>query len=49
VFARAGAGAVEDATWSAMRDPATGYGIAVFDLQPGEFEAFTLVRHRSDG
>jgi 3',5'-cyclic AMP phosphodiesterase CpdA len=86
VYARAGADALEDATWSAMRDPATGYGIAVFDLHPGEvrggmtsitvryfhavgadptnpssgraglptpnyteFEAFTLVRHRSDG
>jgi 3',5'-cyclic AMP phosphodiesterase CpdA len=30
------ADAVEDATWSAMRDPATGYGIGVFDLDPGE-------------
>jgi len=35
-FTRAGADAVEDATWSAMRDPATGYGVAVFDLDPGE-------------
>jgi hypothetical protein len=35
-FTRAAADAVEDATWSAMRDPATGYGIAVFDLDPGE-------------
>ncbi len=35
VYARAGANALEDATWSAMRDPATGYGIAVFDVDPG--------------
>ena len=34
-FARAAADAVEDATWSAKRDPATGYGMAVFDLDPG--------------
>ena len=33
---RARRAAVEDATWSAMRDPATGYGIGVFDLDPGE-------------
>jgi alkaline phosphatase D len=26
---------VEDATWSARRDTATGYGIAVFDVNPG--------------
>jgi hypothetical protein len=31
----AGADAVEDATWSARRDTATGYGIAVFDVNPG--------------
>ena len=35
-WVRAAADAVEDATWSAMRDPATGYGVAVFDLDPGE-------------
>jgi hypothetical protein len=35
VYARAAADAVEDATWSARRDPATGYGIAVFDVDPG--------------
>jgi hypothetical protein len=34
-FVRAGADAVEDAIWSAMRDTGTGYGIAVFDLDPG--------------
>jgi hypothetical protein len=35
VFTRAAAGAVEDAVWSARRDTATGYGIAVFDVDPG--------------
>jgi hypothetical protein len=35
VYARASADAVEDATWSARRDTATGYGIAVFDVDPG--------------
>jgi hypothetical protein len=35
VYARAAADAVEDAIWSANRDPATGYGIAVFDVDPG--------------
>jgi hypothetical protein len=29
------ADAVEPATWSARRDGATGYGIAVFDVNPG--------------
>jgi hypothetical protein len=36
VYARATADALEDATWSAMRDTSTGYGIAVFDVHPGE-------------
>jgi Purple acid Phosphatase, N-terminal domain/Calcineurin-like phosphoesterase len=35
VYTRRGADAVEDATWSASRDPSTGYGIAVFDVDPG--------------
>jgi hypothetical protein len=35
VYARAGADAREDATWSARRDTSTGYGIAVFDVDPG--------------
>jgi len=35
VYARAGADATEDAVWSARRDTATGYGIAVFDVDPG--------------
>ena len=34
-FTRAGADATEDATWSARRDTATGYGIALFDVDPG--------------
>jgi Calcineurin-like phosphoesterase/Purple acid Phosphatase, N-terminal domain len=35
VWARAAADAREDAIWSAKRDPATGYGIGVFDVDPG--------------
>jgi hypothetical protein len=35
VYARAGADATEDAIWSAKRDTTTGYGIAVFDVDPG--------------
>jgi hypothetical protein len=34
-FTRASADAVEDAIWSAQRDTGTGYGIAVFDHDPG--------------
>jgi 3',5'-cyclic AMP phosphodiesterase CpdA len=34
-FIKPGADALEDAIWSARRDAATGYGIAVFDLDPG--------------
>ncbi|HEX4830884.1 MAG TPA: fibronectin type III domain-containing protein [Trebonia sp.] len=35
-WVRAGSGgAIEDATWSARRDPAMRYGIAVFDVDPG--------------
>jgi hypothetical protein len=34
-FTRAAADALEDAIWSAQRDTGTGYGIAVFDLDPG--------------
>jgi 3',5'-cyclic AMP phosphodiesterase CpdA len=34
-FAKPAADALEDAIWSARRDTATGYGIAVFDLDPG--------------
>ena len=39
VYARAAADAVEDAIWSARRDASTGYGIAVFDVDPGGAEA----------
>jgi hypothetical protein len=35
IFIKPGAHALEDAIWSARRDAATGYGIAVFDLDPG--------------
>ena len=35
VFIRNPADAVEDAIWSAQRDTGTGYGIAVFDVDPG--------------
>jgi hypothetical protein len=35
-FVRPVADAVEDAIWSAQRDTGTGYGIAVFDVEPGE-------------
>jgi hypothetical protein len=34
-FIKHGADAVEDAIWSARRDTDTGYGVAVFDLDPG--------------
>jgi hypothetical protein len=34
VYTRPAADAVEDAIWSARRDTTTGYGIAVFDVNP---------------
>jgi hypothetical protein len=34
-FMRRAADALEDAIWSARRDTGTGYGIGVFDLDPG--------------
>jgi len=34
-FTKHGADAVEDAIWSARRDTQTGYGVAVFDVDPG--------------
>jgi len=44
VYARIGAQATEDATWSAKRDTATGYGIAVFDVDPGsDFDGKTSI------
>jgi hypothetical protein len=46
VYARAGADAREDAIWSARRDTSTGYGIGVFDVDPGagndEFTSITV-------
>jgi len=39
VYARAGSDAVEDAIWSARRDTLTGYGIAVFDVEPAGSES----------
>ena len=35
VFSKPPADAVEDAIWSARRDTETGYGIGVFDVDPG--------------
>jgi len=42
-FARASADAVEDAIWSAQRDTGTGYGIAVFDHDPGHPGGHTTI------
>lgn len=42
-FVRANADAVEDAIWSAQRDTGTGYGIAVFDYDPGEHGGETTI------
>lgn len=38
-----GAQATEDATWSAKRDTATGYGIAVFDVDRGHAAGQTSI------
>jgi hypothetical protein len=46
VFEKSGADAVEDAIWSARRDTVTGYGIAVFDLDPGENGGKTSITMR---
>jgi len=43
VYARAAADAVEDAVWSARRDTSTGYGIAVFDVDPGKPGGMTSI------
>jgi hypothetical protein len=45
-FVRLGADAVEDAIWSAQRDTGTGYGIAVFDLDPGSAGGKTSITIR---
>jgi Purple acid Phosphatase, N-terminal domain/Calcineurin-like phosphoesterase len=42
-FAKPGADAVEEAIWSARRDTLTGYGIAVFDLDPGSAHGKTSI------
>ncbi len=42
-YLRAGADALESAIWSARRDTETGYGIAVFDLDPGPADGKTTI------
>ena len=42
VYTRAAADAREDAVWSAVRDPSTGYGIAVFDVDPAAGNLTTI-------
>ncbi|MEX3960966.1 purple acid phosphatase family protein [Paraburkholderia sp. EG286B] len=42
-FARPTADALEDAIWSAQRDTGTGYGIAVFDVDPGSHGGKTTI------
>lgn len=42
-FVRPAADAVEDAIWSAQRDTGTGYGIAVFDVDPGAHGGKTTI------
>jgi hypothetical protein len=46
VFIKVGADAVEDAIWSARRDTVTGYGIAVFDVDPGTEDGKTSITMR---
>ncbi|MEJ0008820.1 MAG: metallophosphoesterase family protein [Steroidobacteraceae bacterium] len=46
VFIKHAADAVEDAIWSARRDTVTGYGIAVFDLDPGGPDGKTTITMR---
>jgi Purple acid Phosphatase, N-terminal domain/Calcineurin-like phosphoesterase len=46
VFVKPAADAVEDAIWSARRDTVTGYGVAVFDLDPGEPQGHTTITMR---
>jgi hypothetical protein len=43
VFAKPPADALEDAIWSARRDTDTGYGVAVFDLDPGKAGGTTSI------
>ncbi len=46
LFTKPGADALEDAIWSARRDTDTGYGIAVFDLDPGGPQGQTTITIR---
>jgi Calcineurin-like phosphoesterase/Purple acid Phosphatase, N-terminal domain len=46
VFVKPPADAVEDAIWSARRDTMTGYGVAVFDLDPGATNGKTTITMR---
>jgi hypothetical protein len=43
VFTKPAADALEDAIWSARRDTETGYGVAVFDLDPGSVGGTTSI------
>ncbi|MDP8983755.1 MAG: metallophosphoesterase family protein [Pseudomonadota bacterium] len=45
-FTRPGADAVEEAIWSARRDASSGYGIGVFDLDPGSVGGRTTITIR---
>jgi hypothetical protein len=45
-FTKPDADALEDAIWSARRDTDTGYGIAVFDLDPGTVHGKTSITIR---
>jgi len=45
-WVREGADAVEDAIWSARRDTDTGYGIGVFDVDPGSPGGLTSITLR---
>jgi hypothetical protein len=54
VYARAAADAAEDAIWSARRDTSTGYGIAVFDVDPdpdgfGGYTSITVTHYHAVG
>jgi Calcineurin-like phosphoesterase/Purple acid Phosphatase, N-terminal domain/TAT (twin-arginine translocation) pathway signal sequence len=46
IFVKHGADALEDATWSARRNTVTGYGIGVFDLDPGGANEPTTITMR---
>jgi hypothetical protein len=45
-YVRLGADALESAIWSARRDTETGYGVAVFDLDPGPANGKTTITIR---